>query len=146
MALTAELAPNAAASSCFDVIVYISRMHHTFNDELMEVDPRCTLLTSSEMDRGLANTALEVAGMGSLDRPASQDEVVAAGGEALLGALMMYQEGPQSMMRQGMNQDLLKQQGRKDAIRLATEIGCDDEVTEKSYENAKRFVLWQPPQ
>ena len=137
---------DALQANRFGVIVYISRMHHTFSDELMEVDPRCTLLTSAEMDRGLANTALEVAGMGSLDRPASREQMVEAGLEALLGAVMMYQEGPQGMMRQGMNQELLKQQGRKDAIRLATELGCDDEVTEKLYENAKRFVLRQAPE
>ncbi|WP_432696162.1 peptidoglycan-binding protein [Marinobacterium sp. YM272] len=136
---------DALQGNRFGVVVYISHMHHTLSDDLMEVDHNCTLLTDTEMDRGLTNVAMEVGGLGTLDRPASRDEIVEAGAEQLMGMLMMFRNGPQQMMRQGAEVERLKEQGRKDAIRMASKWGCESAVTEKIYENAKRYVLRRPP-
>lgn len=76
---------------------------------------------------------------------ASLDATANAGFSAGLGLLMQMAQNPSGLMQDSINQETLKKQARKDAMRIATDLGCESDVTKHLYENAKRFVYQAEP-
>lgn len=124
------------------VLIYISGMHNAFAKDLFYTAPRCALMLDSRLPQMAANSMLGDMGMGP---GANRDAVANAGLRAGLGFLMQMAQNPTGIMQDSINQETLKNQARNDALRLATDFGCESDVTKQMYENMKRFVYEDKP-